>query len=458
MDYFPVFIDLKNKPCLVVGGGAVAERKVRLLLKAGAKVQIIAPSLSEKIQSWQEEGLVETSKKDFSSADLKRPRLVFAATNNAEVNQAVYEEAVAKGLTVNVADNPMQCQFIMPAIIDRGSVVIAASTSGQSPTLARHLRRQLEQVIPEKLGLLATWLGSQREKIKLRIKNEQKRRQFWDDLLQSPAVEQVLSGSQKKADVLLSEMLSSSEETRVGEVYLVGAGPGDPELLTLKAIRLMQQADVVLYDRLVSESILDKVRRDAERIYVGKKRAFHAVRQENINSLIVSHAKQGKRVLRLKGGDPFIFGRGGEEIATLCDEGIPFQVVPGITAASGCAAYAGIPLTHRDYAQSVIFVTGNMKSGKLDLNWDQLIKPRQTVVVYMGLDGLSELFSQLMRYGMDANMPVALIEQGTTTQQRVITGKVGSLAQKMITMDVHAPTLIIIGDVVRLHASLQWKG
>ena len=350
------------------------------------------------------------------------------------------------------------CSFILPSIVDRSPIVVAVSSGGASPVLARLLRAKLETLIPATYGRLAELAASFREQVKNKIEGLAERRVFWEKILQGPVAEMVFAGKDKAAREALQTALDKpgTDAPTQGEVYLVGAGPGDPDLLTFRALRLMQQADVVLHDRLVSPEILDLVRREAERIYVGKRRALHTVRQEEINQRLVELAKEGKRVLRLKGGDPFIFGRGGEEIATLAEEGIPFQVVPGITAANGCAAYAGIPLTHRDYAQSCVFVTGHLKDDSLDLNWDALAQPQQTIVVYMGLVGVDRLCHELIAHGLNADLPAALIQQGTTRQQRVFIGTLQTLPEIVARSEVHAPTLIIIGEVVKLRDKLTW--
>lgn len=459
VDWLPIFVDLKGAACLVVGGGEVAARKVDLLRRAGARVAVVAPQLNARLHEWAQAGEVVHAGSEFDAAQLHDCRLVVAATNDEAVNRHVAATARARNIPVNVVDQPALCTFIFPSIIDRSPLVAAVSTGGAAPVLARLVRARLETLIPASYGRLAALAARFREQVKQRFATTSERRRFWEDVLQGPIAEQVYAGREQAAEQALMELLTRPQrDLPRGEVYLVGAGPGDPDLLTFRALRLMQQADVVLYDRLVSPAILDLVRREAERVYVGKRRSYHALRQEEINELLVRLAQQGKRVLRLKGGDPFIFGRGGEEIASLADERIPFQIVPGVSAANGCAAYAGIPLTHRDHAQSVLFVTGHLKDGTMDLNWPALVQPAQTVVVYMGLTGLDVLCRELIAHGMRADTPVALVEQGTTPRQRVLVGTLRSLPQQVAHQAVHAPTLLIIGDVVKLHAQLSWFG
>jgi uroporphyrin-III C-methyltransferase / precorrin-2 dehydrogenase / sirohydrochlorin ferrochelatase len=458
MEFLPIFLDLKQQPCLVVGGGDIAARKAGLLLKAQAEVTMLAPSLSATARQLVEDGQVSWLKARFEPSQLDLQRLVIAATDDESVNAAVYETAKARNILVNVADSPAQCDFILASILDRSPIVVAVSSGGESPVLARNLRARLETLIPPSYSQLGKLVGRYRETVKQKFSRVSQRRRFWESVLEGPIADHVLAGREALAEQTLLDKLQAPEDESLqqGEVYLVGAGPGDPDLLTFKALRLMQQADVVFYDRLVSKEILALVRKEAERVYVGKQRAWHTVRQEEINQLLVAQAKQGKRVLRLKGGDPFIFGRGGEEIETLAAENIPFQVVPGITAASGCASYAGIPLTHRDYAQSCIFVTGQLKQGELDLNWECLVQPRQTVVVYMGLAGLPELSRQLQAHGMPAEKPAALVQQGTTENQKVWISTIGELPSLVEREQPVAPTLVIIGEVTRLHKSLSW--
>ncbi|WP_331345199.1 siroheme synthase CysG [Cellvibrio sp. UBA7661] len=457
MDYFPVFLDLKNRLCLLVGGGEVATRKGRMLAKAGARLRIVAPEISAELRSLVMQNNGELHEREYHTSDLQGCVLAIAATDIEALNEKISADAQALNLPVNVVDTPALCTYITPAIIDRSPLVIAVSSGGEAPVLARLVRAKLETLIPASYGKLAQLASSWRDRVKARFDDGDSRRKFWEKILQGPAAELTFNGQQAAADELIARELAGDQtQLTQGEVYLVGGGPGDPELLTLRALRLMQQADVVLYDRLVSDGVMELVRRDAERIYVGKRRNEHAMQQENINQLLVDLAKEGKRVLRLKGGDPFIFGRGGEEIELLAQHNIPFQVVPGITAASGCAAYAGIPLTHRDYAQSVRFVTGHLKSDDTNLQWPELANPTQTLVFYMGLVGLKEICESLIAHGRAANTPVALIEKGTTQQQRVLVSDLTSIADVVAANDVHAPTLFIVGEVVQLHESLRW--
>lgn len=457
MDFLPVFLNIKNRPCLVVGGGDVAARKVALLLSAGARVTVVAPQLGTALAQLHQDARIEHKAAVFSAADVHDVALVIAATDDSRVNRSVHALASAKNIPVNVVDSPELCTFILPSIVDRSPIVVAVSSGGAAPVLARLLRARLETLIPASYSRLAMLAGRFRERVKQRLTRPAQRRVFWEKVLQGPVAERVFAGQERQAEELLQSALEHPDAALpAGEVYLVGAGPGDPDLLTFRALRLMQQADVVLYDRLVSAEILDLTRREAERVYVGKQRSVHTLRQEEINQRMVQLARQGKRVLRLKGGDPFIFGRGGEEIDTLAQENIPFQIVPGVSAANGCAAYAGIPLTHRDYAQAVIFVTGQLKDGSMDLNWDALVQPQQTIVVYMGLVGLDILCAQLIAHGLAKDLPAALVQQGTTRQQRVLIGTLTTLPEIVKNTEVHAPTLIIIGEVVRLHGKLAW--
>lgn len=458
MDIFPISLKLQQQPCLIVGGGHIAYRKAVLLAKAGAVVNVVAPAIEANLLEIVEQSQGQYIQAPFSAEmRLRQYRLVIAATDHAEVNRHVFEACEAENVLVNSVDDPPHCRFMVPAIIDRSPLVVSIASNGTSPVLSRQIRTQLEASIPHGMGALAEFSGKWRSVVKAKIINPDERRIFWEDLYASPLKEQVFNGNLAEADRLIEQALIEWTKPK-GEVYLVGAGPGDPELLTLKALRLMQQADVVIYDRLVSAPIMDLCRRDAEKIYVGKARSNHAVPQEGINALLVQYAQQGKRVCRLKGGDPFIFGRGGEEIEELFAAGIAFQVVPGITAASGCSAYAGIPLTHRDYAQSVRFLTGHLKEGSPELPWQELVYENQTLVLYMGLVGLEKICQRLIEHGQRADMPVALVSKGTTPDQKVVVGTLADIASKVSDHQIQAPTLTIIGEVVRLREQLQWQG
>ncbi len=453
MDYLPAFHNVRGKLCLVVGGGEVGTRKAGVLLEAGARVRVVAPEIEAELAG---QPGVEAIVARFAPQHLDGALLVIAATNDRDVNRRVSELAQARNLPVNVVDDPELCSFIMPAILDRSPLMVAFSSGGGSPVLTRMMRGKLETVIPQNYSRLARFAVRFRELVKERVTNPPKRRIFWENALDGVVAEKVLAGDEESAEALLKKMLDGEDNILRGEVYLVGAGPGDPDLLTFRALRLMQKADVVVYDNLVSKTIVDMTRRDAQRIFVGKQRANHTMRQEEINDLLVRLAQEGKRVVRLKGGDPFIFGRGGEEIETLAAQGIPFQVVPGITAAAGVASYAGIPLTHRDHAQSCLFVTGHLKDGTMNLDWNALARPNQTVVVYMGLHGLDILCGELVRHGMPDSTPIAIVQQGTTQNQRVITGTLATLPGIAEREKPQAPTLIIVGGVVTLHDKLAW--
>lgn len=457
MDYFPVFLKLKDQECLVVGAGDIAARKIELLARAGARITVISKRVNPEIQEMAGAHQLTLLQKPISPEDIQGFRLVVSATDNHETNHLVARIADERNIPVNVVDNPNLCSFIFPAIIDRSPIIAAVSSGGAAPVLARLLRAKIESVITPNYGHLARLAEKYRHKVKQLIIQPTQRRIFWEGVFQGPIAELIFSGKEQEAEQLLQQRLEHPAETAgQGEVYLIGAGPGAADLLTFRALRLMQQADVVVYDRLVSPEIIDLARRDSEKIYVGKQRHHHVVPQESINTLLADLAKQGKRVARLKGGDPFIFGRGGEEIETLMQQGIHFQVVPGITAASGCATYAGIPLTHRDHAQSCTFVTGHLKDGSINLNWTQLAAPNQTVVIYMGLVGLETICASLIAHGSPRDLPIALIQQGTTNNQKVITGTLETMPAAVACQNIKPPTLIIIGTVVNLHSKLEW--
>ncbi|MBU2513052.1 siroheme synthase CysG [bacterium] len=456
MDHLPIFLNITDQKCIVVGGGDSAEGKITLLLKANAKVRVIASDLKSSLLDLKEKKVIEHQIRPFSDEDIDDCKLVIAATDNLDLNRKVSESAKRKNIPVNVVDCPELCTFNMPSIVDRSPVLIAVSTGGTSPTLARIIRAKLEAMLPQSYGRLADLINGFRDKSKSSNTDREKRRQFWNKIFSSPIIELFLSGREKDAKEEIQKEYDSinANHQSYGQVCLVGAGPGDPDLLTLRALRLIQNADTIVYDRLVFPSILDYARRDAEMIYVGKKSALHTVPQDQINQTLVDLAKQGKMVVRLKGGDPFIFGRGGEEVELLIKEGISFQVVPGVTAASGCSTYAGIPLTHRDYAQSCTLVTGHLKDGSMDLNWECLVQPKQTIVFYMGVANIERVCGGLIKHGMPGSKPAAIIQKGTTKNQKVYIGTVSNLAEIVEKNDIKPPSLIIVGEVVNLHRKL----
>ncbi len=458
MQYLPVCLRLKGSPVVLVGGGTVATRKARLLLKAGATLTVVAPEITAELEAMLAEHGGNWQQGRYAETDLHGRVLVVAATPDRTVNEQIHSHATALNLPVNVVDSPELCSFIFPSIVDRDPLIIAISSSGRSPVLGRLLRRKIEALVPAAYGALAEFAGRFRREVKEAIPVESARRLFWEEVVEGVVAEQVMGGRESRAEELLREQLLDLDHLHIGQVYLIGAGPGDPDLMTFKAARLLQTADVVLYDRLVSQPILEMSRRDAERIYVGKRRDDHAVPQGEINQLLVDLAKQGKRVVRLKGGDPFVFGRGGEEIELLAQHQIPFQVVPGITAGNGAACYSGIPLTHRDHAQSVRFVTGHLKDGSSNLEWKEFQSETETLVFYMGLLGLPEIARQLQAHGRRADTPVALVERATSREQRVLVGTLETIVGIVEREKPRAPTLIIVGSVVSLHEQLAWFG
>lgn len=460
MEHLPIFLNVKGRRTLVVGSGVTAARKADLLLRAGSDVTIVSPEIGEELSQLRASYEFTHKSSALAAEDLQGCLVVFACSSDDAVNQRLCKFAADAGIMVNVADNAENCDFTMPAVVDRTPLLIAISTGGSSPLLTRMLKARFETTIPAAYGRLAEFAGSYRDRIKAMVPDLTRRRRFWESMISGPVAEHLFSSQVEEADLLMENLLDEAakegDQPPVGEVYLVGTGPGDPDLLTFRALRLMQQADVVLYDRLIGEGILNLVRRDAERIYVGKLTNDHSVPQEEIGNMLIRLARQGKRVLRLKGGDPFVFGRGGEEIEALSENGVTFQVIPGVTAAVGCASYSGIPLTHRDHAQGCMFVTGHEKDGKLNLNWKSLIQPRQTVVVYMGLSSMAAITKGFIANGADPATPAAVIENGTRAGQRVITGTLESLSEQTAVAGIKSPALIIIGGVVTLRDKLSW--
>ncbi len=458
MDYLPIFLKLTGRKALVVGGGPVAARKAELILAAGPVLTVVAPELSRAMRDLIATHPIEWLPREFAESDLEGMKLALAATDSAAVNHAVFKAAEARDIPVNVADQPELCSFILPAIVDRSPAIVAISTGGRSPVLARYLKSLLERQLPFGLPNFTALLGDVRNKVKATLKDSEQRRRFWDHVIDGPIGDAALAGQLDDARRRIHEELDCwDEEARAkGSVYLIGAGPGDPELLTLRGQRLLQRADVVLYDRLIPTRLLELCRREAELIYVGKQAKSHVVSQQTIGELLVAHALQGKCVARLKGGDPFVFGRGGEELADLIAAGIDFQVVPGISAANGCAAYAGIPLTHRDHAAGVSFWTGHMKDGVLQLPWAQMSVTNHTHVFFMGLKSLPRIAEQLCLHGLDPETPAAMISAGTTPAQKVVVASISALPERAAQADLPSPALLIVGDVVGLHDQIGW--
>jgi uroporphyrin-III C-methyltransferase/precorrin-2 dehydrogenase/sirohydrochlorin ferrochelatase len=460
MDFLPLGLKLNGETALLAGGGGNALRKARLLHRAGVRLRLVAPCWRDDLAALVAQGDGECHARQFEEQDLAGVRLVVAASDDEALNRRIAGLCARRGLPVNVMDHPELSSVVFPALIDRDPLFIAISSTGASPVLVRRLRRELEAWLPARWGRLARIISRARGRLAGRLAQREAREAFWERQLDGPLVEQVLSGHENEAESALRQAIENARpgesDTRPGEVYLVGAGPGDPDLLTFRALHLLQKADIVLYDRLVAPEVVALARSDAEMVYVGKARERHTLPQDNINDLLVHYARQGKRVCRLKGGDPFIFGRGGEELEKVVAAGIPFQVVPGITAASGCACYAGIPLTHRDHAHSVRFVTGHRKDGSVDLDWPSLIAAQETLVFYMGLMGLEQICRQLIAHGRDPATPVALVSRGTTDSQEVLTGTLADLPTVVKDREIHAPTLIIVGSVVSLRSRYRW--
>jgi uroporphyrin-III C-methyltransferase/precorrin-2 dehydrogenase/sirohydrochlorin ferrochelatase len=458
MNYFPAFFDLSAQEVLIVGGGEVALRKLELLLRTGAKVTVVAPRILPEINERAATGEISVQLREFVPADLDGARLVIVATSRRAVNRWIAALSDARRIPVNVVDDREASRFIVPALIDRDPVLVAISTGGTSPVLARRLRERLEALIPKRLGELSLWLQALRRTARWRLRDTDARRRYFEQIVDGAAARRFVAGDTHGAQSLAQQLLALSaiSPPESGEVTLVGAGPGDPELLTLKALRALQDADVILHDRLVPPAVLDMARRDARRICVGKAAGSIGRTQAEINALLIEHASRGMRVVRLKGGDPFVFGRGGEELEALQKAQIRFSVIPGITAAAGCAAYAGIPLTHRDHAHSVTFVTGHQDGAGREPDYQALAKPGVTAVFYMGLARVEHIAAKFVQHGAPKTLPAALIAQGTLENQRVITGTLATIGDAAARSRLESPTLLVVGKVVSLHDSLAW--
>ncbi|MGH8159548.1 MAG: siroheme synthase CysG [Rhodanobacter sp.] len=458
MKLYPLFADLSHRAVLVVGGGAVAERKIAALLGAQAQVTVNAPALTPQLQCWVREGRIAHRADAFQDSWLDRVWLVVAATSDRETNALVATLAGLRRIFVNVVDDAALSSFHVPAVVDRAPLMIAISSGGEAPMLARLLRERLETLLDHSLGALASLAARLRHRIRARLPDMAARRQFYETLFTGQVATLLRRGQPKEAWQAAEQLLALASPVHSGSVVLVGAGPGDPGLLTLRALRALNEADVILHDRLVSAEVLELARRDAERIEVGKQAGNHHTTQDGIHALLLEHARAGRRVVRLKGGDPFVFGRGGEELEFLRAHDIPYEVVPGITAAVACAAYAGIPLTHRDHAQSVRFVTAHCRSSLDTLDWAALAQERQTLAVYMGVGELAGLQAQLIEHGRAATTPFALIENGSRAEQRVVTGTLANLHERASAHAVGSPALLILGEVAALAPSLAWFG
>ena len=450
MDYFPAFLDLSGRPCLVAGGGSVALRKLRLLISAGARVTAVAPHFSDEFAEFAAANDVGLIEREFRGSDVDGNWLVVSATGNASVERAVFEAASAAGIFCNCVDDIGNCSYITPAIVDRGSIVVAVSSGGAAPVLARKVREQIEAALPARLGRLAELARRWRRRVSGHLTTLLERRRFWESVFDGPAATRALAGDVSGAEAEMSKLLRTSGVSQTGEAWLVGAGPGDPGLLTLRALQILQQADVIVHDRLVSDEVLALARRDSDRISVGKTPGCRKNNQEYINDLLVSLVASGKRVCRLKGGDPFIFGRGGEEAEALADAGLPYEVVPGITAAAGCAAAAGIPLTHRKASQSVAFITAHGRDSEENLDWASLARDRQTLAFYMAVRRFPVLMNKLIDNGRAPSTPIAIIEKGTTPEQRVIRGTLGQLTLIAEAHQIEAPAMLVVGEVAAL--------
>lgn len=456
MQNLPVFMNIRNRPCLVVGGGGVAARKVELLLRAHGKVTVVAPALGDALKELHEEGAIDHRSREFQPDDVAGCDLVIAATDNNDVNRAVYESATRAGIPVNVVDTPELCSFTFGAVIDRDPVTIAVSSAGQSPVLTRVVRAAIETHIPAAFGRLAALVKRYREQVKNRIPDRTARGRFWKKVVNGSVAELIFAGRTGSAEQLLEDSLAQPEPgfSPAGEVYLIGAGPGDPDLLTFRALRLIQKADIIFHDRQVPDAILGFARPDAERYYIGKQRDDRCVPQSEINDLLVRYAQQGKTVARIQGGDAFMFGRGGEEAEALAEHNVNFQIIPAITAAAGCGAYAGIPLTHRDHAQACRFISGHDRHGTPDLDWVNLATQSETLVFHRALKNLGRICEKLVEHGLLKDYPVAVIEQGA--ERRVVTGTLADIETAVEEKKIQAPAVVIVGRVVQLREKLKY--
>ncbi|MEZ7818701.1 MAG: uroporphyrin-III C-methyltransferase/precorrin-2 dehydrogenase/sirohydrochlorin ferrochelatase [Candidatus Azotimanducaceae bacterium] len=468
MFYLPLFHRLAGSSCLVVGGGQTALRKLRWLVRAEAKIKVIAPEVDPEIQKLRDAGKLTIEKCLFYpqavSANLV---LVISATDAPNVSEEVFVAAMEQGVLVNCVDRTELCTVIFPAIIDRFPILVAVSSMGRSPTLSRSVRGWIELRLPNALGQLAELAGRLRSEVKSSLPSVDARKAFWEEVFSSKAADEAMYGSMDAAVAEAEKMMASASSD--GSIVLVGAGPGDPELITLKGLRAIQSADVLMYDKLANPALLEYARRDVELIDVGKKGPREAVKegssdaarpsgttmQQEINQTLIEQALKGKKVVRLKGGDPFIFGRGGEELLAAAEQGIAVEIVPGITAAMGGASYAGIPLTHRHMSQSVRFVTGHSVEHGVNIDWPELAKPEQTLVIYMGLVGIEKILQRLVDAGRGSETPAVLLENATLPSHREVFGRLDNLASKVREAEIEGPSIIIVGEVAGIPEQVQ---
>ena len=458
MERLPIFLSLQNRPCLVVGGGIIAERKVRLLLRSGAAVTVVSPVITDHMQGQVERGEISHLKQPFSVSLAKEFWLTIAATDDMTVNHDVAAATEAAGRLCNVVDDEAASSFVLPAIIDRSPVVIAIGTNGNAPVLAQQLKTRIEAWLPARIGILAEKAGRWRKLVKKRFTSLKDRRRFWQAFFAGPIAEHILAGRDAAAEnAVRAELIGTGASTtrNSGVAWIVGAGPGDPGLVTLRAQQLISQADTILYDRLVSPQILDFARKEADLVYVGKHPGSKAFSQETINRLLVERVAGGERVCRLKGGDPFVFGRGAEEVLALAERKLPYEIVPGITAAVGCAAYAGVPLTMRGTSASVTLTTARLDND-IGPDWSELLKTGHTLAIYMGVGAIEDISKHLLRSDVAGNLPVAIVENGTTGKQRTVLSTAASVLQDARRERVRSPAMLFIGKSVGLSKDLQW--
>jgi uroporphyrin-III C-methyltransferase / precorrin-2 dehydrogenase / sirohydrochlorin ferrochelatase len=455
MDYLPVFVDLKNAPCLIVGAGSVAARKAGLLLRAGARVTLVAPDAGEETVALQEAGSIRHVAANFSPSMLDGQRLVIAASNDQALNRQAAAAARQAGVWCNVVDDREHCDFILPAIVDRDPVVVAFSTGGRAPVLAQWLKSRLEASLPARIGALAERAARWRHLVKKRFATLAERRRFWQRFFDGPIAADLLAGRTQQAERAMRRELLDGRSAVTGRAAIVGAGPGDPGLLTLRAQQLIRTADVILHDRLLSPEVLDMARKEALLIPVGKEGGGRSTPQETTTALLLRHVRAGRSVCRLKGGDPFVFGRGGEEAAALAAAGLPFEIVPGVSAALGCAAYAGIPLTLRGVSASVTLATASLQDDD-EPDWAVLARPGQTLALYMSLHRLQQSARELIRHGLRPLTPAAVVASGTTMEQQVVTAPLAGIAKAVAEAGVSSPAILFVGDTVAEAQRLHW--